>query len=46
MSEDYPVPPPQLVQQWWEEADQHVDCDDPETWFDTDLLNRLPNEDD
>jgi hypothetical protein len=22
------------VQQWWEEADQHVDCDDPETYFD------------
>jgi hypothetical protein len=34
MSEDYPAPPPELVQQWWEEADQHVDCDDPETYFD------------
>jgi hypothetical protein len=34
MSEDYPDPPPELVQQWWEEADQHVDCDDPETYFD------------
>jgi hypothetical protein len=34
MSEDYPTPPPELVQQWWEEADQHVDCDNPETYFD------------
>jgi hypothetical protein len=34
MSEDYPAPPPELVQQWWEEADQHVDCDNPETYFD------------
>jgi hypothetical protein len=34
MDQDYPDPPPELVQQWWEEADQHVDCDDPETWFD------------
>jgi hypothetical protein len=34
MSEDYPAPSPELVQQWWEEADQHVDCDDPETYFD------------
>jgi hypothetical protein len=31
MDQDYPDPPPELVQQWWEEADQHVDCDDPET---------------
>jgi hypothetical protein len=28
------TPPPGLVQQWWEEADQHVDRDDPETYFD------------
>jgi hypothetical protein len=34
MDQDYPDPPPELVQQWWEEADQHVDCDDPETYFD------------
>jgi hypothetical protein len=34
MDQDYPAPPPELVQQWWEEADQHVDCDDPETYFD------------
>jgi hypothetical protein len=34
MSEDYPTPPPELVQQWWEEADQHVDCDNPVTYYD------------
>jgi hypothetical protein len=34
MDQDYPDPPPELVQQWWEEADQHVDCDNPETYFD------------
>jgi hypothetical protein len=34
MSEDYPAASPELVEQWWEEADQHVDCDDPETYFD------------
>lgn len=26
------IPPPELVQQWWEEADQ--DQDDPKTYFD------------
>jgi len=26
------VPPPELVQQWWEEADQYQD--DPKTYFD------------
>jgi hypothetical protein len=34
MDQDYPAPPPELVQQWWEKADQHVDCDNPETYFD------------
>jgi hypothetical protein len=35
MVDRHPItPPPGLVQQWWEEADQHVDCDDPETYFD------------
>ena len=28
------TPPPELVQQWWEKADQHVDRDDPKTYFD------------
>jgi hypothetical protein len=35
MVDRHPItPPPGLVQEWWEEADQHVDCDDPETYFD------------
>ena len=30
---DHPItPPPELVQQWWEEADQYQD--DPKTYFD------------
>jgi hypothetical protein len=34
-NQQHPItPPPELVQQWWEEADQHVGCDDPETYFD------------
>lgn len=35
MTQDYkhPItPPPELVQQWWEEADQYQD--DPKTYFD------------
>jgi hypothetical protein len=35
MTQDYPkliAPPPELVQQWWEEADQYQD--DPKTYFD------------
>ena len=32
---EHPItPPPELVQQWWEKADQHVDRDDPKTYFD------------
>ena len=33
MTEKHPIiPPPELVQQWWEEADQYQD--DPKTYFD------------
>jgi len=33
MTEHHPLtPPPELVQQWWEEADQYQD--DPKTYFD------------
>jgi hypothetical protein len=35
MTPDYPkpiAPPPELVQQWWEQADQYQD--DPKTYFD------------
>ena len=33
MSTDHPItPPPELVQEWWEEADQYQD--DPKTYFD------------
>jgi hypothetical protein len=33
MTEHHPItPPPELVQQWWEEADQYQD--DPKTYFD------------
>jgi hypothetical protein len=28
------IPPPELVQQWLEKADQYVDQDNPETYFD------------
>ena len=35
MSDYSPITPPlELVQQWWEKADQHVDRDDPKTYFD------------
>jgi hypothetical protein len=35
MNSQHPItPPPELVQQWWEKADQHVDRDDPKTYFD------------
>jgi len=34
MSRGYPVPPPELVQQWWEEAHQHADRDDPQSYYD------------
>ena len=33
MTKEFPItPPPELVQQWWEEADQYQD--DPKTYFD------------
>ncbi len=33
MTDNHPItPPPELVQQWWEEADQYQD--DPKTYFD------------
>ena len=33
MTNQHPItPPPELVQQWWEEADQYQD--DPKTYFD------------
>ena len=33
MTQQHPItPPPELVQQWWEEADQYQD--DPKTYFD------------
>jgi hypothetical protein len=33
MTKKHPtIPPPELVQQWWEEADQYQD--DPKTYFD------------
>ena len=33
MNNEHPItPPPELVQQWWEEADQYQD--DPKTYFD------------
>ena len=33
MKSDHPItPPPELVQQWWEQADQYQD--DPKTYFD------------
>lgn len=28
------TPPPEMVQQWWEEADQDCDRDDPKNYFD------------
>ena len=33
MTQQHPItPPPELVQQWWEQADQYQD--DPKTYFD------------
>ena len=35
MSNQHPItPPPELVQQWLKKADQYVDQDNPETYFD------------
>jgi hypothetical protein len=32
---DHPIiPPPELVQQWWEQAHQHPDRDDPQSYYD------------
>lgn len=33
---EHPItpPPPELVQQWWNLADQHCDRDDPKNYFD------------
>jgi phosphoenolpyruvate synthase/pyruvate phosphate dikinase len=35
MSNEHPItPPPELVQEWWEQAHQHTDQDDRQSYYD------------